>query len=211
MGHAHSAPHTRGSVIHWARAYDVLTRLIGAGPRSAARTATIDHAALQSGEKVLDVGCGPGIMTLLAAERVGATGEAHGIDPSPAMIKLAAEKAAKARTGATFREGVIEKLPYADGSFDAVLSSLMLHHLPDELRQTGFGEIARVLKPGGRLVAFVLTGKGWMWRILSLAGHKLPDTYDVHLASQMRAAGLEPRIIDSKSKQHLTIVARKPE
>jgi demethylmenaquinone methyltransferase/2-methoxy-6-polyprenyl-1,4-benzoquinol methylase/phosphoethanolamine N-methyltransferase len=210
MSHAHSAPHTRGSVIHWARAYDLLTRLIGAGPHSPARTATIDHAALQPGEKVLDVGCGPGIMTLLSAARVGATGEAHGIDPSPAMIRLATEKAEKAGTSATFREGVIEALPYADGSFDAVLSSLMLHHLPDDLRQTGFAEIARVLRPGGRLIAFDLSGKGWMWRLLALAGHKLPDTYDQQLASQMRDAGLEPRIVDSKSRQHLTIVAGKP-
>jgi demethylmenaquinone methyltransferase/2-methoxy-6-polyprenyl-1,4-benzoquinol methylase/phosphoethanolamine N-methyltransferase len=211
MGHATgSSPQTRGDVLHWARAYDLLTRLGGFGPRSAGRRMTIEHADLQSGEKVLDVGCGPGMLTLLAAERVGATGEAHGIDPSPEMVKLAKEKAAKAPAPAAFREGVIEALPYADASFDAVLSSLMLHHLPEDLRRTGFAEIARVLKPGGRLIAFDLGGDGsWTWRIMSLVGHRLPEKYGEHLASQMSDAGLSPRIIETKKKQYIVIDARK--
>jgi ubiquinone/menaquinone biosynthesis C-methylase UbiE len=80
----HAAPHTHGSVIHWARGYDFLTRLIGAGPTSASRRNMIARAGLRPGEKVLDVGYGPGGMTILAAERVGTAGGAHGIDPSPA-------------------------------------------------------------------------------------------------------------------------------
>jgi demethylmenaquinone methyltransferase/2-methoxy-6-polyprenyl-1,4-benzoquinol methylase/phosphoethanolamine N-methyltransferase len=209
MGHAHSGPHTRGSVIRWAHGYDLLTRLIGAGSRSGSRKRTIDRAELRPGEKVLDVGCGPGIRTLLAAERVGATGESHGIDPSPEMVNLAMQKAAKAGANATFREGVIEALPYPDASFDVVLSSLMLHHLPEDVRRTGFAEIARVLRPGGRLVAFDLTGKGWMWRVLALVGHRLPASYGDHLAAQMREAGLAASILDTGEKQFLTIIARK--
>lgn len=207
---ARSTPHTRGSVIHWARAYDLLTRLLGAGPRSAARTQTIRNVDLHAGERVLDVGCGPGVLTLLAAEKVGPTGAAHGIDPSPAMVTLAQKKAAKAGISAEFRIAVIEDLPFPDGSFDAVVSSLMLHHLPDDVRRKGFSEIQRVLKPGGRLLAFDLSGKGsLMWRILSLVGHRLPEQYGRELAGMMNDAGFAPQIIPSDRK-YVTILAHKP-
>jgi demethylmenaquinone methyltransferase/2-methoxy-6-polyprenyl-1,4-benzoquinol methylase/phosphoethanolamine N-methyltransferase len=209
MSHAHRAPHTRGSVIHWARAYDLLTRIVGNGPQSAARRHTIERAALQPGEKVLDVGCGPGVLSLLAAERVGASGEVHGIDPSPGMIDLAQRKAARAGIRASFRTGVIEALPYEDGTFDAVLSSLMLHHLPDDVKRQGFTEIVRVLKPGGRLLAIDLNGKGFFWRILSLVGHRLPATYAEDLVRMMRDAGLSPQVVDTERTQYVTILATK--
>jgi demethylmenaquinone methyltransferase/2-methoxy-6-polyprenyl-1,4-benzoquinol methylase/phosphoethanolamine N-methyltransferase len=205
----HAAPHTHGSVIHWARGYDFLTRLIGAGPTSASRRNMIARAGLRPGEKVLDVGCGPGGMTILAAERVGTAGGAQGIDPSPGMIKLAQERAAKSGANATFRIAVIEDLPYADGTFDVVLSSFMLHHLPDDVKAKGFAEILRVLKPGGRLLAFDMSGKGLMWRLLSLTGHRLPDDYGDHLAAMMRDAGLAPEFLAPEEKQYVTVLARK--
>ena len=207
---SHGYMRTRGSVIHWAHGYDLLTRLIGVGPRSTTRRALLDHAALAPGHAVLDVGCGPGALTLLAAERVGSTGEAHGLDPSPEMIRLATEKAAKASVAAAFREGVIESLPFPDASFDAVLSSLMLHHLPDDVKRAGFAEVARVLKPGGRFVALDLSGKGWMWRILSIVGHRLPERYGDELSAMVAATGLAPQPVDTEKKQYVTIVARKP-
>ena len=147
------APQTRGSVIRWARFYDAVTWIMSFGRAAAVRRETVGLADVQPGERVLDVGCGTGTLTLLAAAKAGPDGEVCGVDPSPEMIEVARGKAARTGAPPRFEVGVIEKLPFADAHFDLVLSSLMLHHLPDDLKRTGFGEILRVLKPGGRLLA----------------------------------------------------------
>jgi demethylmenaquinone methyltransferase/2-methoxy-6-polyprenyl-1,4-benzoquinol methylase/phosphoethanolamine N-methyltransferase len=77
----------------------------------------------------------------------------YGIDPSPQMIARASRKAAKAGADAVFELAVAEKLPFPDGRFDVVLSTLMLHHLPRNTRQQCATEIRRVLKPGGLVLA----------------------------------------------------------
>jgi len=109
-------------------------------------------AQLQAGEAVLDVGCGTGTLAIEAYKRVGVTGRVCGIDPGPKQIARAHSKAERAGLPIDFQAGVIEQLAFPDHSFDVVLSALMLHHLPDDLKRLGFAEIARVLKPGGRLV-----------------------------------------------------------
>jgi ubiquinone/menaquinone biosynthesis C-methylase UbiE len=116
------------------------------------RQRTIDLAQLQSGETVLDVGCGTGTLALIAKKRVGTTGRVCGIDPATQQIARARSKAARRGLPIDFQIGVIERLAFPDQSFDAVLSTLMMHHLPDDLKRQGLSEIARVLKPGGRLV-----------------------------------------------------------
>jgi demethylmenaquinone methyltransferase/2-methoxy-6-polyprenyl-1,4-benzoquinol methylase/phosphoethanolamine N-methyltransferase len=112
----------------------------------------LDKAGLKPGSRVLDVGCGTGSLALKAKERVGSTGMVAGIDASPEMIEVALEKARRAGVEIDFRLEVVEKLPFADQTFDTVLSSLMMHHLPDDLKRQGLAEIRRVLKPGGSLV-----------------------------------------------------------
>jgi len=144
-------PHTRGMPLNWAAPfYDWGCRKAGLGPRF--RQETIRQAALRPGERVLDVGCGTGVLTRLAAEAVGTSGKAMGIDPAPKMILRARKNASAERSSAEFRLAVIEDLPFEDNSFDCVLSSLMLHHLPPDLKLLGLGEVKRVLRPGGRLV-----------------------------------------------------------
>ena len=116
------------------------------------RRKTADLANLQAGEQVLDVGCGAGTLAMEIARRVGREGRVAGIDPSTEQIARARSKAARHNVPVDFQIGVIEQLPFPDQTFDVVLSTLMMHHLPAPLKRQGLAEIARVLKPGGRLI-----------------------------------------------------------
>jgi len=139
-------------MIRWASFYDGFANIMTLGHIRRLRALTVDAALLKPGEKVLDVGCGTGGVTIPAKLRVGDKGSAAGIDPAPEMIAVAQKKAARAKLDVDFRVGVIESLPYPDASFDVVTSSLMMHHLPKDLQVKGLVEIRRVLKPGGRLL-----------------------------------------------------------
>jgi ubiquinone/menaquinone biosynthesis C-methylase UbiE len=151
--HTHESPaQTEGRLVRWASHYDFLINLMTLGQISRLRQKTVDLAQLQEGEKVLDVGCGTGAVTIPAKKKVGSNGTAVGIDPDPAMIAVARRKMNRGNLEIDFRVGVIEALSFPDATFDAVTSSLMMHHLPDHLRSKGLSEIFRVLKPGGRLL-----------------------------------------------------------
>jgi ubiquinone/menaquinone biosynthesis C-methylase UbiE len=146
-------PHrTRGAVIRWPRTYSLIMRFALQGKQQEVRQMVADLAQLRPGETVLDVGCGTGAQTLVAKERVGITGHVYGIDPSKQMIAYARRKAEKAGRSVDFKLGVIEQLAFPDRSFDVVLCSWMIHHVPNDAKRQGLAEIARVLKPGGRLL-----------------------------------------------------------
>ena len=145
-------PTTTGQVIHWAFWYDLLIWAITLGRERAFREKQIEFAHLAPGESVLDVGCGTGSLAILAKERVGPAGRVSGIDASPEMISRARKRAGKAGAEVTFENAVVEALPFPNASFDAVLSTVMMHHLPDDARHQCLSEIRRVLKPGGRLI-----------------------------------------------------------
>lgn len=150
--HPAQPPATAGRLIRWATLYDTSVTLLMLGRRGRLRRETVALARLQPGEQVLEVGCGTGDVALLAQEQVGAGGAVVGVDPAPEMLAVARRKAQARRSPVTFQLGVIEALPFPDQRFDVVFSSLMMHHLPGALKQDGLTEIARVLKPGGRLV-----------------------------------------------------------
>jgi ubiquinone/menaquinone biosynthesis C-methylase UbiE len=114
------------------------------------RTVTLAH--VQLGEAVLDVGCSTGTLALEVARRVGRAGRVVGIDPGAALLARARAKAARRHLPIEFQDGVIEHLPFPDHAFDVVFSTLMIHHLPVPRKRQGLTEVARVLKPGGRLV-----------------------------------------------------------
>lgn len=142
---------TEGSLIRWAPYYDFVTNLMTLGHARRLRRLTIDNALVRPGDNVLDVGCGTGEVTLLAKSRAK-EGRVYGIDPAPEMIEVARKKAARKNLEIDFRVGVIESLPFPDASIDVVTSSLMMHHLPDDLKVRGLAEVYRVLKPGGHLL-----------------------------------------------------------
>lgn len=111
-------------------------------------------AALKPGEVVLDLGSGGGFDVFIAGRKVGATGRAIGVDMTPDMLAKARRNVASYReqTGldnVEFRLGEIEHLPLADNSVDAVISNCVINLSPD--KQQVWAEIARVLKPGGRV------------------------------------------------------------
>jgi len=143
---------TEGRLIRWAAYYDIFVNVLSLGQMHRLREMTAELAQIKPGDSVLDVGCGTGSVTIPAKIRAGLNGQAAGIDPSPEMIAVARRKAARKELAIDFRVGVIEDLPYPDASFDVVTSSLMIHHLTEDLQVRGLAEIYRVLKPGGRIL-----------------------------------------------------------
>ncbi len=123
------------------------------------RQRTLNLAGIQPGERVLDVGCGTGTLALEAAACAGRAGFVAGIDPGVQQIARARSKAAQRSLAIDFQIGVIEQLNFPDQTLDVVLSTLMMHHLPEGLKRQGLAEIARVLKPAGRLVIADFTRK----------------------------------------------------
>src|SRR5512138_653352 len=142
---------TEGRLIRWAPYYDFSVKICTLGQAYQLRKVTVDQALIKPGDAVLDVGCGTGEVTLLAKTRAK-DGKVYGIDPAPEMIAVARRKAARKGLDIDFRVGVIEVLPFPDASIDVVTSSLMMHHLTEDLKARGLAEIYRVLKPGGRLL-----------------------------------------------------------
>jgi SAM-dependent methyltransferase len=142
-------PATRGMTLNLlAPWYDALWSAFGMGRHF--RNRVFELAALRSGEHVLDAGCGTGWFARGAVRRVGPTGGACGVDPAPDMIRIAMQT--DAPNGAHFKLGTIETLPFDDATFDIVVASLVIHHLPPDLKRLGLREVLRVLKPGGRLL-----------------------------------------------------------
>lgn len=152
-GHDHQ---TSGALLDRGWRYDVEVWLFDTfamrGQIRQLRRNVLDVAGQGDGLRLLDVGCGTGTLAILAARLGGSGARVTGIDPAPRQIARARAKARRAGLDIDFRQGVIEDLPFDEESFDAVTSTLMMHHLPDELKARGLSEIGRVLEPGGRVV-----------------------------------------------------------
>ena len=150
---------TRGFHFHTGRP---LTRIVGYRPEwleGIPETAVATFAgtgnpfsigALRSGERVVDVGCGAGIDSLIAARMVGPDGQVVGVDMTPEMLARARRAADEAgAANVEFRDGYMEALPVPDGWADVVISNGVLNLTPDKSK--ALGEMARVLTPRGRL------------------------------------------------------------
>jgi ubiquinone/menaquinone biosynthesis C-methylase UbiE len=141
------------------RRYDLMLFLGSRGRERAFRSRQADLARIAAGETVLDVGCATGTLAIEAARRVGPSGSVHGIDPRADLIARAAKKARRAGVAIDLRTGAAEQLPFADASFDAVLTTLVWHHLPHDALRGAAAEARRVLKPGGRLLVVDIGGE----------------------------------------------------
>lgn len=154
---------TNGLVLSGGWRYDLygwfIDTFVFRGLAREIRQKTANLAHVQPGEAVLDVGCGTGQLVLDVARRVGHVGQVAGIDPGTEQIARARTKAARRGLSVEFQVGVIEQLPFPDQTFEVVFSTLMMHHLPAPLKRQGLAEIARVLKPAGRLVLADFTHK----------------------------------------------------
>jgi ubiquinone/menaquinone biosynthesis C-methylase UbiE len=153
MTDSNPTPRPTGLVLHSAARYDLMVWLLTLGRERAFREKILRLARLEPGESVLDVGCGTGTLAIAAKRHVGPSGAVYGIDASAEMISRANKKAGKAGVEVVFRNGAAQMLMFPDAQFDAVLTTVMLHHLPRKARQECACEMRRVLKPGGRVLA----------------------------------------------------------
>jgi demethylmenaquinone methyltransferase/2-methoxy-6-polyprenyl-1,4-benzoquinol methylase len=194
--------------------YDMLNSVMTAGLHHRWRERAADRAELAPGDSALDVCCGTGDLALELAHRVAPGGRVVGCDFSEPMLDLAREKAASAGApGARFEWADALQLPYDAGRFDAVTVGFGVRNLADLDR--GLREMARVLRPGGRLVILEITQPArpplsafyslWFDRIVPLLGNLSgdPEAYSYlpesvrsfpgphGLAAKLDAAGLE--------------------
>jgi ubiquinone/menaquinone biosynthesis C-methylase UbiE len=145
----------RGEDYLPALSYDRLTAIydpvIRVGTReNLSKERLIDQAAPAPGMRVLDVGCGTGTLAIMLKQRHPGV-EVVGLDGDPEMLGPGRRKAAEAGVEVKLDEGLSFDLPYEDGSFDRVVSSLFFHHLKRDAKETTAREVARVLRPGGEL------------------------------------------------------------
>jgi len=158
-------------------------------------------ATLRPGEVVVDLGCGGGLDVFLAADKVGPTGKAIGIDMTDEMLELSRRNAA-GRKNVEFHKATIDNMPLPDASVDCVISNCVINLAPD--KPAVFREVARVLKPGGRLAVSDIAlkkplppeiGSDLMAYVGCIAGAILIDDY----RSWLSAAGFDAvEIIDAQ-------------
>jgi ubiquinone/menaquinone biosynthesis C-methylase UbiE len=134
--------------------FKALTPLFDSVVRATTRESTfkralIDAAGPEPGQRVLDLGCGTGTLAMMIKREAEA--EVTGLDADSQILELARRKAADAGLGIKFDEGLADELPYADGSFDRVLSTLFFHHLTGGDKRACLAEVRRVLRPDGQL------------------------------------------------------------
>jgi demethylmenaquinone methyltransferase/2-methoxy-6-polyprenyl-1,4-benzoquinol methylase len=202
-------PEVRAMFDRIARVYDLINSVMTAGLHHQWRRRAADLASIGPGDRVLDVATGTGDLAIELASRVGPTGEVVGSDFSEEMLTLARKKA----PGLRFEWGNALELPYRDGEFAAATVGFGARNFSDLDR--GLAEMARVVKPGGRVVILEITTPQkpplstffslWFDRIVPLIGKVAGDSqaYDylpnsvkrfpepAGLAAAMQRAGLE--------------------
>lgn len=183
-----SRPAGHGITIGTPRRYDLFAAAHFWGRRRAYRT-LLAASGVRSGDRVLDVGCGPGYLARMMARAVGSEGSVVGIDAAPEMTEYAGRRA-RHLPSCRFEPGDAQSLAFPDATFDVVVSSLLIHHLPEDGRPRAVREMLRVLRPGGTLLlADFRIGGGAIPRLVaSLTGTA---------AMERRVPPLEPLVAEA--------------
>lgn len=145
---------TRGRTLDYAAGvYDVLSPVMTFYQEQRLGRKVIEFLALQGNEKIIDIGCGTGSLTIEIAQKLSAAqnGLAVGIDAAAKMIRLARKKAADLKE-VQFDIAAAERLGYADESFDGAVSTFFFHHIDFELKVAALNEMWRVLKKGKQAI-----------------------------------------------------------
>ena len=129
--------------------YDRVNNLLGYG--KAFKRMALELSEITDGDKVLDVGCGSGTL-LIEAKTMYPNADLVGIDPDKKILKLAERKLEQAGVKARLVQGFAQELPFPSESFDLVISTLVFHHLPAQVKRQATREIYRVIKEKGRFL-----------------------------------------------------------
>lgn len=184
-----------------ALAYDVLTPLydtvVGWTTRETLfKNALVEQTGIKPGHRILDLACGTGTLTLMLKQREPGA-EVIGIDGDPKILGIARNKAQARNAAIRFDKGMSFSLPYADGSFDRVVSSLFFHHLSDDNKRRTLSEVARVLKEDGELhiadwgrPANLLMKLGSRFIVMLDGSETTADNFEGRLPTMVADAGL---------------------
>jgi ubiquinone/menaquinone biosynthesis C-methylase UbiE len=170
--------------------YDTVTRLLGV---ASLHRQLIEQAGIEPGQRVLEIGCGTGNLTLLAT-RLQPGADFVALDPDARALARARRNAERRHVAVRLDHGFAEELPSPDGSFDRVLSSLMLHHLELGAKRATLQQVARVLRPEGSLHLLDIDAAAgrhdpFLARRLH-GGPRLQDNLGDRITALMREAGL---------------------
>ena len=169
--------------------YDPIVKLLGTDK---AGRKLVDQAALRPGHRVLDIGCGTGTLAVFIRTS-HADVEVVGLDPDPKALARASKKAERGGVSIRFDQGFAGSLPYPDGSFDRVFSSMMFHHLPTGEKEKMLREVRRVLVPGSSFHMMDFAGPedqetGWLARRIH-SSEQLKDNCEQRVLALMNQAG----------------------
>jgi len=199
MSHANRAFLPAAGLDLFLPLYDPLVKLLGA---DRARRKLFDQARVQPHQRVLDIGCGTGTFAVAIKGWLPSV-QVVGLDPDPKALGRSSRKADRAGASIRFDQGFANALPYPDGHFDRVFSSLMFHHLPHDTRPPTLREVRRVLKRGGSLHLLDFEQEGpyshnplarWLH-----SSERMRDNTREQILNLMSEAGfVEPHVVDSE-------------
>lgn len=198
LSRSSARPTNHGIILSNPRSYDLFAGLFFFGTRRRSYRKLLEAADVRLGDRVLDIGCGPGYFARLLAEVVGSAGSVVGVDAALEMVDYARRKS-RYLPNCSFQVGTAQALAFPDRGFDVVVSSLMLHHLPEDDRLQSIREMKRVLRPGGRLLLadFNIPQKGVWHLVASITGHEGKGASTNQRGMLKRVSRLEPIVAEA--------------